>query len=46
MTATASWVAASKKMEPQITRNTRIDADEAEVNRPSNRIVWLYDALA
>jgi hypothetical protein len=26
--------------------NTQIDADEAEVNRPSNRIVWLCDALA
>jgi hypothetical protein len=30
----------------QITRNTQIDADEAEVNRPSNRIVWHCDALA
>jgi hypothetical protein len=33
-------------MEPQITRNTQRDADEAEVNRPSNRIVWLCDGLA
>jgi hypothetical protein len=33
-------------MEPQITLNTQRDADEAEVNRPSNRIVWLCDALA
>jgi hypothetical protein len=33
-------------MEPQITRNTQIDTDEAAVSRPSNRIVWLCDALA
>jgi hypothetical protein len=35
-----------KEMEPQITRNTQRDADEAEVSRPSNRIVWLCGALA
>jgi hypothetical protein len=39
-------IAVSKEMEPQITQITQIDADEAEVNRPSDRIVGLCDALA
>jgi hypothetical protein len=39
-------IAVSKEMEPQITRNTQIETDDAEVSRPSNRIVWLCDALA